>query len=150
MADRVSMKVRGLDRSLARLRRIVPTLDAEMDKAFSKSAAEVAELSASLAPRDSGEYAASITSRRIDGVATFQNRKNVQTRRGTKLSVSTRRVSATMSYGVFADWIWQFLEFGTVKSAAQPHLFPAYRLLKKRITGRGRRAMNKAIRSTMR
>lgn len=147
MADGVSVKMRGLDRSLARLRNIAPTLDDEMDKALAKSANEVVEVARIAAPRDTGEYASSITSRRMGGSATFQNRKNIQTRRGTQLSVSTRTVSATMSYGVFADWIWQFLEYGTVKAAAQPHLFPAYRLLQRRIKGRGKRAMSKAIRS---
>lgn len=155
MADGVEVRVRGLDRSLARLRNIAPTLDAEMAKALGKSADEVVQTAQALAPRDTGEYAASINARQMDGTATFQDRKNVTVKRGlfrgstTKLQVSSRTVSATMSFGIFADWIWHFLEFGTVKRTATPHLFPAYRLLRKRIMGRAKRAMGKAIKDAL-
>lgn len=36
-------------------------------------------------------------------------------------------------------------EFGTQKSPAQPFFYPAYRLVKKRVTGRVRRALGKAL-----
>jgi HK97 gp10 family phage protein len=156
MADGVSIKVRGLDRNLAKLKSVAPTLDQEMDKALAKSANEVVTAAQALAPRDTGAYAGSITAQAMGGSATFQNRKNVGGRRGlfrrgrSRLQVTSRTVSATMAYGIFADWIWQFLEFGTIKMAARPHLFPAYRLLEKRITGRLRRAMGKAIKDALR
>jgi HK97 gp10 family phage protein len=38
------------------------------------------------------------------------------------------------------------VEYGTTKMAAEPYFWPAYRLLKKRITSRTKRAIGKAVR----
>lgn len=159
MADGVEVKVRGLETSLAKLRRVAPALDAHLETPLRKSAEEVADLASRGAPRDTGKYAASIRAAPVDGEATFQDRNYVSPITGKrvsrfspvkKLNVSETTVSASAAYGVFAEWIWHFLEFGTIKRPATPHLFPAFRILKKRITGRMRRAMNKAIREAMR
>jgi HK97 gp10 family phage protein len=40
------------------------------------------------------------------------------------------------------------VEFGTQKSPAQPYFYPAYRLVKKRVTGRIRRALGQALKET--
>ena len=40
------------------------------------------------------------------------------------------------------------IEFGTRKSEARPFFYPAYRLVKKRITGRIRRGVAKSVRET--
>lgn len=42
----------------------------------------------------------------------------------------------------YARWV----EFGTVENAPQPYFFPAYRLLKKRLSNRIKRAIGKAVR----
>lgn len=44
----------------------------------------------------------------------------------------------------YARWV----EFGTAQNAPQPYFFPAYRLLKKRLSNRIKRAIGKAVRET--
>lgn len=158
MVDGISVKVRGLERSLTKLRAIAPGLDEAVVPALEKSALEVVELSQKVAPKRTGRYARSINAKRIDGTATAQNRNYVSPMTGKrvsrnatfkKLSVTENSVEASAAYGVFAAWIWHFLEFGTLKRAATPHLFPSYRLLRKRIVGRTRRAMGKAIKDAL-
>lgn len=155
MADGVKVKVRDLDIRLAKLRKIVPAIDTEVDGALAEVTGELVSVAQSVAPKKTGAYASSINARRMDGTATFENRK-YKGGRGLfglgkrRLSVSSRTISATLSWGVFANWIWTFLEFGTVNRPATPHLFPAYRLLRKKIKSRIRRAMNKAVKDALR
>lgn len=51
--------------------------------------------------------------------------------------------------GVFGDFIWRWLEFGTVKTLARPHIFPTYRARKKYIVRTMRRAINTGIKKAM-
>ncbi|MBA5779494.1 HK97 gp10 family phage protein [Stappia sp. F7233] len=146
MADGVSLKTRSVDRSLARLRRVVPELDAEINKANEASANEMADLARRLAPKRSGDYAASINAKKVeDGQATFVNTS--RTPRG--VSTTSRTISATAAWGIFASWIWTFLEFGTRNASAQPHIFPAYRLIRRRHLRRARRALSVAVRKAL-
>ncbi|WP_181182629.1 hypothetical protein [Mesorhizobium sp. B3-1-9] len=48
--------------------------------------------------------------------------------------------------GIFAEFIWRFLEFGTVKMAARPHIFPTYRAYRKKLRRRIAGAVNRAVR----
>lgn len=155
MADGVTLKIPALESSLAKLRAIAPTLDAELDEPLRKSAEEVADVAQRGAPRRTGRYASSIKSRKIDGNARFQDRRYVSVftgRRVSRYSEATKTldiketdVKTSIAYGIFADWIWHFIEFGTIHSPAKPHLFPAQRLLRKRIAGRVKRAMKRAL-----
>ncbi|MEO4040358.1 HK97 gp10 family phage protein [Hoeflea sp. CAU 1731] len=53
------------------------------------------------------------------------------------------RVISAGSEDAFHAW---WVEKGTSEMEAQPYFFPAYRLLKKRIAGRIKRAVGKAVR----
>lgn len=44
----------------------------------------------------------------------------------------------------------RYVEFGTTHSAAEPFFFPGYRLLRKRVKGQIRYAMNKAVKEAAR
>ncbi|WP_102867637.1 hypothetical protein [Pseudovibrio exalbescens] len=139
--DGITIKQRELDDNIKKLRRIVPALDDEMDKALKRTTDEHVRLSRELAPRESGELAASLRNEKVKGgVATFRNAR----RRGRKTVVETRSISATSSWGLYAMARWVFAEFGTVHAEAHPFIFPVARLLKRRHTGRMRRALSKA------
>ena len=136
-------KFTGQQRAFKQLRRVAPEVTEELDKSLQKSAEEVAGLAHDLAPKASGEYADSIQAKPIEDKA------------------------GVPRWGVFADWIWRFIEFGTSAgkrgervhqngrsrkvgrthpgTPARPHIWPAYRAVKKRIKGRTTRSINKAV-----
>ena len=124
MADGFSMKVPGLQKSMARLKRIAPNADEELEKANGKTAQEFVGLARSAAPRRTGELAESVKAKRVE-------------ERGMS------------GWGIYALWRWIFAEFGTVKQSATPFLFPVYRLIRKRHVGRTKRAVNKAIKRAL-
>ena len=135
MADGVQMKTRELDLHLAQLRRILPELDAEMDKANEKSCKEFVDLAQNLAPKKRGDLAASLEYSKVkDGVATFTNRYSEK-----------RSISASSSWGVYGLWRWFLTEYGTIKTPAQPFINPVRRLQKSRHQRRMRRALNQAF-----
>ncbi len=131
--------VRKKDRLREKLAAVVPEIETEIAKATAQGADEVAEMAQRLAPRAEvqperrpGEYADSIHARRLrdDEVRT----------RGNSIAGST------LAWGVFARWYWLWIEFGTKRGVtARPHLLPAYRALRRRVTTRISRAMGKAI-----
>ncbi|MDF1720519.1 MAG: HK97 gp10 family phage protein [Minwuia sp.] len=98
-------------------------------KAVAKSAAELEDAARTLAPADSGDLRKSITHQISDN--------------GLSAVVGTNRFYA------------RFVEFGTkgggknrpdhAGTAAQPFLFPAYRILKKRLKGRINRSVKAAV-----
>jgi len=124
MADQVSMKLQGGDRVFRHMRAMPRAVAEEWDKAGEKSATEVAALASHLAPKRTGQYAASIQAKRI----------------------SSERGPA---WGVFASWVWRFIEFGTLNATARPHLWPALRLLKKRVRNRYKRATSKGVKRAL-
>lgn len=64
-----------------------------------------------------------------------------------KTSIKYRDGDHDFARVVFTDdFKARWLEFGTVKMSAQPFFWPAYRLSKKRITNRIKRAVGKAVR----
>lgn len=135
MVDGVQMKNRELDRHLASLREVLPSLDEEIDKGCERTCKEFVELSQALAPRNEGELAESLEYAKIDGVATFTNRGGID-----------RSISATSSWGIYGLWRWFFTEYGTVKTPAQPFINPVKRLLERRHERRMRAALNRAFR----
>ncbi|MEX1244867.1 MAG: HK97-gp10 family putative phage morphogenesis protein [Thermoanaerobaculia bacterium] len=90
-----------------------------------KSADELVARMQSFAPQDDGTLIASI--RKTPGDHEL-----------------ARKVRA----GDKAAFYARFVEFGTPKSPAQPFFFPTFRLLRKRIQGRTKRAVAKAVRET--
>ncbi|MTH96645.1 HK97-gp10 family putative phage morphogenesis protein [Roseibium sp. RKSG952] len=123
MPDRVIMRSPKLDATMARIRKIAPKSNEYLEQASERSAKELAKLASSAAPRVSGDLADSIKAKKTED---YQS-----------------------AWGVYAIWRWMFTEFGTSTKAAQPFLFPIYRLLKKKHLGRARRALNKAVKEAM-
>lgn len=142
MADGISMNVRGLNKSMKRIRQVAPNVDRELDKMQEKSAHEFVAFAQGVAPVRTGDYRDSINAKRVTDA-------EVGATRSFSLGAVKAGSKVVSAWGIFADWIWHFLEFGTVDTAAQPHMLPLVRLLKKRVGGRMRRAVNKAVKDAL-
>lgn len=128
-------KMLGRGKTLALLRGIVPEAEKELAKAQLEAAQQLAGKIKPRAPRKTGAYQASIVGDRL------ASRPGERAATGG-LRNETRDPNAT---GVFADYIWRFLEFGTVKAAKRPHIFPTYRQEKPRIRRKMAAAVRKAV-----
>ncbi|MFN3549619.1 MAG: HK97-gp10 family putative phage morphogenesis protein [Mesorhizobium sp.] len=134
---RLTAKIEGRDAVLRRLRQLVPDAERELAKAQIEVADELANRIKPRAPGPrTGEYQASIQG---DRLANRPGKRAIV----KGLKGQTKDPNAT---GVFADFIWRFLEFGTVKMAARPHIFPTYRAYRKKLRRRMAGAVNKAVR----
>jgi HK97 gp10 family phage protein len=100
-----------------------------------KSAQEIVALAKHLCPVDSGDLRDSIGWTWGDAPA---GSMVLASTGGAALRIT---IYAGDSDAFYARW----LEFGTVKMAAHPYFFPAYRTLRKRVKGRTKRAINKAV-----
>jgi HK97 gp10 family phage protein len=129
----IRAKFEGREAVMRKLRRLVPDAEIEAAKAQLEAAQELAVAIEARAPLgQTGDYRASIEGAKLSD----KPGKAV-------LGSTSKDPNAT---GIFADYIWRFLEFGTVKMAAQPHIFPTYRAMKKRIRRKIAGAINKAVR----
>lgn len=147
----MAMKAKVLGRAAleAKLNSLVPRAREATAKAKLEVAQEAAHQIALAAPRKKGDYARSIKGERLDGAYTF-----------TDSYAQTKDVDAT---GIFANWIWRFLEFGTAPhknkgqfagtdhpgTVPQPHIFPTWRAYRPRALRKVRNALNKAVREAM-
>lgn len=132
---KIRAKVEGRDALMRRLRAIVPEAERELAKAQLEGAQELSNRIRPRAPSQTGRYRDSIQADRLS------NRPGKKPLNGLK--GGTKDPNAT---GVFAEFIWRFLEFGTVKMAARPHIFPTYRAYRKRLRRKMAGAVNKAVR----
>lgn len=142
-------KFLGRDAAMRKLNRLVPEAEKEMATAQLDGAKEVAARIAARAPvGDSGEYARSIEGDRL------ANRPGMNAI-GQGIRNGTKDKNAT---GVFAHFIWRFLEFGTAERTVkktgqnvgrmtpQPHVFPTFRAYRKQARRKVANAVNKAVR----
>lgn len=130
---RVKAKFEGRERVYRRLNRLLPDAERELAAAQMEAGQELAGKIKPRAPRETGDYQASIQADRIAA-------------RGGQTPVGTGATKDKNAVGIFADFIWRFLEFGTVKMSARPHIFPTYRAERKRIRRKMAGAVNKAVR----
>jgi len=162
MAFRARITPQSRDAVMKRLRELVPEAEAAAATAQEASAKELAEAIRGRARRRSGEYADSIQAAKLAG------------RNDGKKPIGISATKDPNAWGIFANFIWRFLEFGTRPhtisaknkpnlsftvggkrivtkqvahpgSKAFPHIFPTYRAMKKRIRRRVAAAINKAI-----
>jgi len=149
-----------------RLFALAPAAETAMATAIETGAKELAAGIKAAAPvGKTGEYRESIMAVPLAG---FNGNKNQLV--GIQVSKSKS------AWAVIADWYWRFIEFGTrphtIKAknvsdlvffskgkkivtpevshpgaAAHPHIFPAYRALRKRIRSRISRAVSKALKN---
>lgn len=153
----------GRDALTRKIREVVPEVETAYAAAIETGAKELAEAIRARAPRSSGDYARSIEAARIAD------------RPADKVQVGITQTKDPNAWGIFADWYWRFLEFGTrahvIKgrrggflrftapdgtavrtrqvshpgAPRQPHIFPTYRAYRKRIRRRVAGAINKAL-----
>jgi len=161
-------KMVGRAALLRKIRDVVPSVEDEYAGAIELGARELADAIHARAPRDAGDYAASIEAARLSG------------RPEAGQLVGMRQTKDPNAWGIFADWMWRFLEFGTKAhiirprkpggrlrfsvngegvsaaqvmhpgSAPRPHIFPTYRQYRKRIRSRVARSITKALRKLAR
>lgn len=135
---RTRAKFEGRDKVMARLRAITPAAEVELAAAQLDAAKDLADKIRPRAPRDTGEYAASIQGDRLS--ARPKDARNLVGLKG-----QTKDKNAT---GIFAQHLWRWLEFGTVKMARRPHIFPTFRAARPAIRRKMANAVNKALRKT--
>jgi HK97 gp10 family phage protein len=116
-----------------RLNKLVPNADAELAKAQLAAGIELADDIRARAPVRRGDYRASIHAARMDEVTTG---------RGNSAFGKTKDPNAV---GIYAWFVWRFIEFGTVKTPAHPHVLPTYRASRKKIKAQIRAALKRAI-----
>lgn len=113
----IKLQIGGLKGLSAALRRAPVQVAARLDKAFEKSANELAGSARAIAPEKTGKLKAGIRAGREGN---------------GWLVESTDEAAAP-------------LEWGTRKMPAQPSFYPAYRALKKRFKGRNQRAIRDGL-----
>jgi HK97 gp10 family phage protein len=163
MAMRARITPQSRDAVMKRLRALVPEAEAASADAIQKGAQELADAIRSRAPRESGEFEGSVQADKLSN-------------RPGKQAVGITGTKDPNAWGVFANYIWRFLEFGTrphtIKAKNAPALvfnvggkkittqqvahpgikaknfiFPTYRQYKKRIRRRVATSINKAIKA---
>lgn len=133
----IKAKMLGREKVTRLLNQIVPEAEKELAKAQLEGAQSVANKIKPRAPGPrTGDYQASIQAARL------ADRPKERALGGGASNSNTKDPNAT---GVFADFIWRFLEFGTVKMAKRPHIFPTWRQERKRVRRNMAAAVRKAI-----
>ncbi|RWX71893.1 HK97-gp10 family putative phage morphogenesis protein [Mesorhizobium sp. M2A.F.Ca.ET.039.01.1.1] len=131
---RPQVKWEGREALYRRLNQLLPNVEKEVAVEQLEGAKELASRIRPRAPRHTGEYADSLIGDKI---------ANHRDKRAIGVPSKTKDPNAT---GIFGEFIWRFLEFGTVKMAAHPHIFPTYRAYRKALRRRIAGAVNKAVR----
>lgn len=126
-------KITGLRNIERRLARIPKAARAAVKPALDKSADELVAAQRSLAPLDDGTLKASIKWHESGELTRTVRAGGPTTTRPVRSGTS-----ATYDYALAQ-------EFGTTKMSANPFFWPGYRLLRKRIRNRIKRAISKAV-----
>lgn len=126
----------GREKTMRLLRGVVPEAEKELAQVQLDSARTLATKIKPRAPGPrTGKYQASI---QADKLANRPSERAV----GSSINNETKDPNAT---GVFADFIWRFLEFGTVNMRKRPHIFPTYRQERPKIRRNMAAAVRKAV-----
>lgn len=136
----------GRDALMAQLRAAAPEIESRLAAVQLSSMQELAEKIRARAPvgkaknrkpgRRPGTYRRSI---RADRLA--DNPSEGNTLRGIKNPTKDPNAA-----GIYGEFIWHWLEFGSVNNVAHPHIFPTYRQQKKLIKARMRSVVTRAMR----
>lgn len=129
-------RVVGVQKLNRKLGKIPAAVREEVRTAMVRSAREIADLAEVLVPQDTGRLAGSIGWTWGEAPRGALSLGKVAT--GGDMTIT---VYAGDREAFYARWV----EFGTVKVAAQPFFFPAYRALRKRSKSRIRRAWTRGI-----
>lgn len=158
----IKAKIEGREALNRRLRQLAPEAEKNAAQAKQQIAQDAAAAIASRAPigpttnpmtgkpRKAGAYRASIK-------GGFQRDMKGQ------IGIGQRQSKDPDAAGVYAEYIWRFLEFGTKPhinkgiaagtqhpgTAKQPHIFPTWRAMQKKARRKINAAVNKAVRKAM-
>jgi len=147
----IRAKVLGREELNRRLRTLAPEAEKQAEVAKLAVARDLANAIRSRAPRGS-----STTDKYADSIAGGYLRDNPAAKKLTGIGASKDLDAA----GLFAQYIWRFLEFGTAPhvnggkfagskhpgTAAQPHIFPTWRAMRRKAKRKIATAVNKAVR----
>ena len=122
------------DRAKALFRALPRSVRKATSAALDSSAEELAEAIRRRVPEDRGDLKASVTVKRGAGKA-----------RGREAGADPD-LTVRVTEGDRDTFYAPYVEFGTTEQPAQSHFFPTYRSLRKRLSGRIKRAQRKAIR----
>ena len=158
----MTAELKGREALMNRLNQLAPNIEKYAADAKLKAAEELAEAISQRAPAGATlEYMESFEGAPLSS-------------RPVQEQVGTTKTKDPSAAGVFAEFIWRFLEFGTAPhnvakgggtkagmkqlaagggiqhpgSRAQPHIFPTYRAMKPKIRKMILAAVNKGIRDT--
>lgn len=132
----VKAKFLGREAVMRKLNRMVPEAERELAQAQLEVGKEAADRIAARARSmigGSGDYVDSIQSDRLSN-------------RPKQVVVGIAETKDRNAVGIFAKFTWHWLEYGTVKMAARPHIFPTWRAYRKAARRKMASAVNKAIR----
>ncbi len=148
MADKY---IRGADRTARALRRLTPDMLDDINGALDKGAEEIRSTAASIAPRDSGEMADAIEVRStLDGFTGTGAVGNFARMVKGEAGGLIRHIGVFPNRRGSPGWYAAWVEFGTATTRAQPFMLPAFFSRRKRVQGRIKRAVNRAIKETAR
>lgn len=119
---------------MRRLNAMLPDVERELAAAQLESGQQLARAIASRSPFLTGAYRAAL---RADLLVNNPS---------SKALVGMNRTKDKNAVGIYADFKWRWLEFGTVKTRRQPHIFTTYRARRKAIRRRMANAVNRAVR----
>ncbi len=141
----------GRDAVMRKLGQLVPEAEKQLADEQIDAAVDLADAirpRAPVADIDGGEYRQSIRGARLS-------------ENGGNAVVGLRQTKDKNATGVFANFKWRWIEFGTGeriqkttgrrvgRMPAQPHIFPTYREKRKSIRRKMANAVNRAVRKVM-
>jgi len=129
----ITVEFRNKDRLFQALRQTVPAIDKEVRKALAQGGDEMVAKVKSMVPVDRGDLRDSVEWK-------WTKATENQFSRSPQIIVQ-EGADKRGEDAFYARWV----EFGTPNTPRQPHFFPAYRLLKRKIKGRITRSITKAI-----
>lgn len=146
----IRMRLVGRERLMRRLKLFVGDLEEELRGVKLESMQEIAAKMASRAPVDTGAYRDSIEAGFV--------RDNPQ----AKIGPGKRRSKDPDEVGIYGEFIWRFLEFGTEEytaggqfagatvpaKKAQPHIMPTWRANRDGAKKKVRKVINRLVRES--
>ena len=147
----IRAKVLGREDLNRRLRKLAPDAEKQAEAAKLAVARDLAGAVKARAPRGSSK-----DDKYADSIAGGYLRDNPAAKKLVAINVTKDQHAA----GLFAQFIWRFLEFGTAPhinagkfagskhpgTAAQPHIFPIWRAMRRKAKRKIATAINKAVR----
>jgi HK97 gp10 family phage protein len=137
------IRLEGREKVMAKLRALVPSAEKEMGLAMLAAGHMLADKIRAVAPIDDpadtpgrppGRYRNSIRAAKLADEGT-----------GGATRLASTATKDKNAVGIYGEYVWRFLEFGTSRTVAQPHVFPIFRANKKMIRQHVNAALKRSI-----